>query len=380
MKRYSQYSFLPENVEIHWLSIINSFVLVLLLTVFLSIILVRVLKNDCSRYMKAEEDDLEDESGWKLVHGDVFRFPTNKTLLCAALGSGSQLLALTCAILIMALSDAFHAGARGAMYTAFIIWYALTAVVSGYVSARYYKMFDGDKWVWNIVLASGLFSWPFFGIFMCLNSVAWHYGSTAALPFGTIIIVLLIMLLAGFPLTVLGGIGGRHQAPEWAPPSRTTKLPREMPEIPWYRSATAQVVMAGFLPFSAIYIELHYIFSSVWGQKSYALFGILSLAFLMLLIVTSFMTIALTYFQLAIEDHYWWWRSFFSGGSTGLFIYVYCAFYYFHRSDMFGLMQTSFFFGYMLMVSYGFVLMLGTVGFVSALAVVHHIYGTVKCD
>ncbi len=25
--------------------------------------------------------------------------------------------------------------------------------------------------------------------------------------------------------------------------------------------------MAGFLPFSAIYIELHYIFNSIWGHK-----------------------------------------------------------------------------------------------------------------
>ena len=49
----------------------------------------------------------------------------------------------------------------------------------------------------------------------------------------------------------------------------------------------------------------------------------------MLLIVTSFITIALSYFQLAIEDHRWWWRSFLSGGSTGLFVYAYCFFYYF---------------------------------------------------
>jgi hypothetical protein len=32
MHRYAQYSFLPQSFEIHWLSIINSFVLVLLLT------------------------------------------------------------------------------------------------------------------------------------------------------------------------------------------------------------------------------------------------------------------------------------------------------------------------------------------------------------
>ena len=42
--------------------------------------------------------------------------------------------------------------------------------------------------------------------------------------------------------------------------------------------------MAGFLPFSAIYIELHYIFASVWGHKLYTLYGILFIAFGMLII------------------------------------------------------------------------------------------------
>jgi len=58
--------------------------------------------------------------------------------------------------------------------------------------------------------------------------------------------------------------------------------------------------MAGFLPFSAIYIELHYIFASVWGHKIYTLFGILFIAFIMLFIVTSFITVALVYFQVAV--------------------------------------------------------------------------------
>ena len=61
--------------------------------------------------------------------------------------------------------------------------------------------------------------------------------------------------------------------------------------------------MAGFLPFSAIYIELHYIFASVWGHKLYTLYGVLCIAFGMLIVVTSFIPVALTYFQLAIEDH-----------------------------------------------------------------------------
>ena len=74
---------------------------------------------------------------------------------------------------------------------------------------------------------------------------------------------------------------------------------------------------AGFLPFSAIYIELYYIFASVWGHKVYTIYSILFIVFIILLIVTAFITIALTYFQLAVEDHTWWWRSFLCGGSTG---------------------------------------------------------------
>ena len=51
--------------------------------------------------------------------------------------------------------------------------------------------------------------------------------------------------------------------PAHTPPARR----REIPPLPWYRQTVPQMVMAGFLPFSAIYIELYYIFASVWGHK-----------------------------------------------------------------------------------------------------------------
>lgn len=46
MEKYSLSSSLPHHLEIHWFSIINSCVTVLLLTGFLATILMRVLKND----------------------------------------------------------------------------------------------------------------------------------------------------------------------------------------------------------------------------------------------------------------------------------------------------------------------------------------------
>lgn len=41
---------------------------------------------------EAVED--QEETGWKYIHGDVFRFPQNKSLFAACLGSGTQLFAL----------------------------------------------------------------------------------------------------------------------------------------------------------------------------------------------------------------------------------------------------------------------------------------------
>lgn len=158
------------------------------------------------------------------------------------------------------------------------------------------------------MLTGCLFCGPLFLMFCFLNTVAIAYSATAALPFGTICVIVLIWTLVTSPLLVLGGIAGKNSKTEFQAPVRTTKYPREIPPLPWYRSTIPQMAMAGFLPFSAIYIELYYIFASVWGHRIYTIYSILFIVFIILLIVTAFITVALTYFQLAAEDHEWWWR------------------------------------------------------------------------
>ncbi|XP_051140217.1 transmembrane 9 superfamily member 3-like [Andrographis paniculata] len=381
MEKYSHSSSLPRHLEIHWFSIINSCVTVLLLTGFLATILMRVLKNDFVKYAHDEETaDDQEETGWKYIHGDVFRFPKYKSLFSAALGSGTQLFTLTTFIFLLALVGVFYPYNRGALFTALVVIYALTSGIAGYTSASFYHQLEGSNWVRNLLLTGGLFCGPLFLSFCFLNTVAIFYRATAALPFGTIVVIFLIWALVTSPLLVLGGIAGKNSKAEFQAPCRTTKYPREIPPLPWYRGTLPQMAMAGFLPFSAIYIELYYIFASVWGHRIYTIYSILFIVFVILLIVTAFITVALTYFQLAAEDHEWWWRSFLCGGSTGLFIYGYCLYYYYARSDMSGFMQTSFFFGYMACICYGFFLMLGTVGFRAALFFVRHIYRSIKCE
>lgn len=83
MSRYAESRFLPSSFEIHWLSIINSFVLVLLLTAFLTIILLRVLKNDFSRYMELDDDAMEEEEVCIEMYGGCRLFSqASYALLC----------------------------------------------------------------------------------------------------------------------------------------------------------------------------------------------------------------------------------------------------------------------------------------------------------
>jgi len=388
MDKYSRSSFLPQHLEIHWFSIVNSCVTVMLLTGFLTTILMRVLRQDFAKYSGdaeagaagVEAFDEREETGWKYIHADVFRWPQYKSLFCAIIGSGAQLFLLASSIFALACAGTFYPYNRGSMYTACIVLYALTSCVAGYVSGYWYKQMGGEEWVRNVLLTCIIFCGPFLGAFAVNNTVAIAYHSTAALPFGTICIVILIWGLVTFPLTVVGAIAGKNAKSEFRPPCRTSKYPREVPPLPAYRTALPQMLMAGILPFSAVYIELYYIFASVWGHKVYIIYSILAIVFVILVIVTAFITVALTYFQLAAEDWRWWWRSLLCGGAAGLYIYAYCGYYFYARSNMSGLLQTSFFFGYMLPICWGFFLMLGTVGWRSSLLFTSQIYKAIKAE
>eukprot|EP00980_Cylindrotheca_fusiformis_P017117 scaffold5260_cov101-Cylindrotheca_fusiformis.AAC.1 len=374
MTRYADSRFLPTKFEIHWLAIINSTILVLLLTAYFTIILLQVLKDDFKE---------EEESGWKLIHGDVFRFPTNPIFFCAAVGVGNQLSLVTFFHLCLALTGLIPTTRSGSILAGVVVLYCLTSFVGGYTSVRLFRQMNQQNWVQCIIVSALLFPAPCVFVFMWVNSIELVHGSTSALPFTAILTVTALFAFISFPLTVFGGIMAKNYAStDFGAPTQTTEVAREIPTNKlWYRSRPFQIVIAGFFPFLAIYNELYYIFASMWGHQIYTLFGILLLAFFLLVIVTSFITVTLLYFQLAREDHRWWWASYINGGMTGIFIYAYSFYYYFNRSGMSGVLQSSFYFGYLAVVSFAFFLMLGSAGFQFSLVFVKYIYSRVnKCD
>jgi transmembrane 9 superfamily protein 2/4 len=75
----------PDD-EIHYFSIVNSLMIVLFLTGVVAMIMLRTLHKDISSYNEMQTlEEAQEESGWKLVHGDVFRPPAFSPMFLSVL-------------------------------------------------------------------------------------------------------------------------------------------------------------------------------------------------------------------------------------------------------------------------------------------------------
>ncbi|XP_022966856.1 transmembrane 9 superfamily member 1-like isoform X2 [Cucurbita maxima] len=380
---YLDYPFFEH--QIHRFSIFNSFMMVIFLTGLVSMILMRTLRNDYAKYAREDDDletlerDVSEESGWKLVHGDVFRSPRCLVILSAVVGTGAQLAVLVLLVILLAIIGMLYVG-RGAIITTFIACYALTSSLSGYVSGGMYSRHGGKSWIKSMILTASLFPFMCFGIGLVLNTIAIFYGSLAAIPFGTMVVVFVIWAFIYFPLALLGTVVGRNWSGTPNNPCRVKTIPRPVPEKKWYLTPSVVSLMGGLLPFGSIFIEMYFVFTSFWNYKVYYVYGFMLLVFLILIIVTICATIVGTYFLLNAENYHWQWTSFFSAASTAVYLFLYSIYYFYVKTRMSGFFQTSFYFGYTLMFCLGLGILCGAVGYLGSNLFVRRIYRNIKCD
>jgi Endomembrane protein 70 len=367
--------------EIHWFGIINGLCSTLLLTALFSTILLRAVRRDVRKYTRAQGDDeADDDAGWKHVHGDVFRFPSGLIIFCPFLGTGVQLLVLSTVLLFLGALEIFHPLARGTLQSTVLLTYAFTAWVAGYTSGYIYKQLGGRAWVANALSTVIFFCGPAGAVFAVLHTIALIYGSTRALPVWTIAAITVMWALVTIPLTLIGAILGKNASRPLPCPCPATKIPREIPRSSFWRSPLFVTVACGLMPFCSIYLELHSMFSAIWGHRIFQVYEMLAITFGILNTVLVMITTSAVYFQLALEDYRWWWNSLLYGGSVGAWVFAYSMFYYFLQSPLEGFLQGSFYFGYVLLICYAFSLMGGTVGFLSSRWFVLWLYRQIKSD
>ncbi|GHP05979.1 hypothetical protein PPROV_000472600 [Pycnococcus provasolii] len=377
--RWDTYLLMMDD-QIHWFSIINSLMIVLFLSGMVGMIMMRTLHRDISKYNQLETvEEAQEETGWKLVHGDVFRPPECFSLLSVYVGTGVQIFGMCLITLVFAVLGFLSPANRGGLMTAMLLLFVFMGLFAGYFSARFFKMWKGTEWKANTLRTALMFPATAFAIFFTLNMLIWGEKSSGAVPFGTLFALMFLWFGISVPLVFIGSYFG-YKKPAMEDPVRTNKIPRQIPDQAWYMNPIFSVLVGGILPFGAVFIELFFILTSVWLHQFYYIFGFLFLVFVILMITCAEITIVLCYFQLCSEDYQWWWRAYFTSGSSSIYLFLYSCFYFFTKLDITKPVSGMLYFGYMALISYCFFILTGTMGFYACFMFVRTIYGSVKID
>lgn len=362
-----------------WLSLINFSLIVVVLGAVMAHILYKMLQRDITKYNEVNlEDDVAFESGWKLVSGDVFRSPPNRMLLSVLVGSGMQFFCMAFFTIVIALFGFLSPSNRGALSTFIIIFYILLSFVSSFVTGYIYRFFGGENWKLNMLLGPVLVPSVLFATVLVLNFFLISQDSSDALPFGTMLSVIFIWFTISVPLSVAGYILQSKRS-LLSVPVRTNQIPRQIPPQHWYVRTVPIMLMCGLFPFGSISVELYFIYSSVWFNKIFYMFGFLFLCFLLMVATTVLVSVLAIYYSLCGENHRWHWKAMFVGGSCSIYVFLH-ALFFIRNEVLSGVASVILFLGYSMIISVLIFLMCGSLGFLASLFFVRSIYAQIKID
>jgi len=370
----------PDD-EIHYFAIVNSLMIVIFLTGAVATILLRTLKRDIAGYNEMQTlEEAQEETGWKLVHGDVFRPPqTSPLLLSVLVGTGAQIGSAFFITLIASMLRLLNPVKKGQTLTAVVVLFVLCGCVSGYVSSRLYKFSDAKAWKKCTLATAVAFPAVLVSMFMVLNVFLTIVGAATAVSFFTIFFIFFLWACVATPLVFVGSYFG-YRADKIEVPTKTNQIARFVPDLPYYAQPPVSCILAGLLPFGSVCIELFFIMSALWLHQLYYIMGFLMAVLLILCITCAEVAMVMCYLQLCVEDHRWWWKSFLNCASAGVYLFVYSLWFLANKLDLVGVLPVVVYLTYMSMISMAFGLMTGTVGYLSCFWFTKKIYGSVKVD
>ncbi len=372
--------------QVHWYSITNSIMVVLFLSVLVVSILVRNLRKDIAGYnalgalTDEEKEEEAEESGWKLIHADVFRPPSTFPMLyCVMVGSGSQIGLCAFFTICLAAVGFLSPARRGSLMTAILVFYMLCGGLAGYVSSRLYKCFRGRQWQLCTLLTGTAFPGLCFITFLFFNTILAFFHSTASVPFLDLVIVAAMWCCISVPLVFLGAYFG-YKEETFTFPTVTSTIGRAIPQPKTFTMPIISMCFAGLIPFAAAYVELFFIMTSLWMDQFYYVFGFTLAVYLLLIITSAEISVLLTYYQLCAENHRWWWFSFFTAGSTAMYTYAYSLVWFRSLDASKMLITYMLYFGYMFLICTALFLVTGSVGMLTSFWFVRKIFSSIKVD
>eukprot|EP00756_Hemistasia_phaeocysticola_P041355 Hpha_TRINITY_DN16911_c4_g1::TRINITY_DN16911_c4_g1_i1::g.52378::m.52378/K17086/TM9SF2_4; transmembrane 9 superfamily member 2/4 len=322
-QRWDAYTHLGQGYDsaIRWFSIINSLVAILMAAGIVTFILMRTLHRDFNRYNNPEnEEEMQEEVGWKLVHADVFRAPRWPQLFCIVVGSGVHvLLMVIVTVVFLVLSLIRPVQEWGTLIQRAIVLFVILSFFNGYTVGTLQNMFGAKKW--KTVFVSGmLISGIYLGMWVVAQIALAAEDAVSAVEFKYWALLFFCWMVVTFAV-VLGACVAYKRAPI-EPPVRVQRIARQIPTQRWYMNSFVLFIGVGAIPFLAAFIELMLIFSSIWEGYVLHLFGFLFLVLFLTLTMTALSTVFIVYNQLVFEDYRWWWTSLAPSGFGLWFVLV----------------------------------------------------------
>ncbi|KAI5955452.1 hypothetical protein KGF57_003584 [Candida theae] len=410
-----------SSSKIHWISFVNSTVLIFLASLIVMIVMIQVLKKDIRQ--QAPKLPLSDSAiaagevgaasdhvsttggGWKNLANEVNAIPNAELLLTTLVSGGVQtLIAIVGVIAITSLNSIkskhyFFNNHQGAIFSFGIFCFMGSGLVSSSLGLILHKMFRKETNmrydIWQTLILSLMFSAVLpaflFLLMFILNFFVWAQDSSTALPFGTIVVFVLLFILIQCPLGVIGGVYGNNY--KFNPKNFLSNGDDEKRQGRSHRkgarlhkqlaSYLKSVLTHGLIPFGIVYVELLFVFNSVWLEKTtfYYMYGFLFVTTVMLIIIIVELTIVSIYVSLVYyNDANWTWLSFKVGSSIGWYIYAYSIYYFITVLNIDDFVSSLLFFSYMGLACFIIGIACGAVGVLTGLVFIRKIYSAVKLE
>eukprot|EP00184_Porphyridium_aerugineum_P004085 CAMPEP_0184694392 /NCGR_PEP_ID=MMETSP0313-20130426/2376_1 /TAXON_ID=2792 /ORGANISM="Porphyridium aerugineum, Strain SAG 1380-2" /LENGTH=565 /DNA_ID=CAMNT_0027152683 /DNA_START=129 /DNA_END=1823 /DNA_ORIENTATION=- len=294
----------PQTRKIQWFSIVNSMIVTLMLSALAAVVLMRTVYLDFARYNGiADEEEISEEAGWKMLHGDVFRLPILFDFLCVFVGSGVQLACIATGTTLLALVGLISPANRGSLLSIMLFIWISTSFICGFTSASLYGGLGGTMKKSVSTLSCAFLSGTFAVVFLGINFLLRFLGSTNAVPVFTILFLSALWFGVSIPLNLVGCYFGFQREPMELP-VKTNAIPREIPGYQVYKELLFALI-PGIAPFCVMFVQLNYILNSIWQNSLFYMFGFLSVVFLMVIITCCQIGMSITYVRFTSMNYHW---------------------------------------------------------------------------
>lgn len=330
-----------NSTTIHWVSLINSFVMLSFVSIIVAFVLLTTFRSNFASDTASEFSQIAQNS---------FSRPIFLNLLSILTGSGIQLIfTLLGSGLLSFVFFGNTFGRQTTIFSAVIAVLIIGGFFAGFSSIQLYKLFSKSAEDLNLkktIIISSLSGSALMTLSLIVvvitNVLVFDPDSPRSIKFGTFMFLFLVYVILQIPISVIGGIISKHfnlltnllakKIPEFSsasvPMKKSTfkQSSSSSKRYPLYLRFPFSLLILGIIPCSIVFIESRFLYVTLLVERAsatYFMYGFIISAAILLLVVMVEIGIVATYLRLLnvnSQVNWQWWT--FLTCSFSIWIYL----------------------------------------------------------